>query len=202
MAMNYYWNDPTMDTSAVRGGKPGDPFNTGVLRFYNDRTLQYQAPRMGNLYGAGGTMFGAALPGTFTITKLASGLLKAVPGTHATTAHFAAVQFAANAAAAKLGLTQRIKVTSEIDPPTAELILTIAQKAPTHPALAALAQLTTDPATAMTNAVPFIATRGDLIDALNTVQGPGMSRGTKIALIGGLAAMLVVGGVMMRRAYA
>jgi hypothetical protein len=53
LAASYYWNDPTMDTSATRGGQPGNPFNTGPLRFYNDQTLQFQAPRMGNLYGTG-----------------------------------------------------------------------------------------------------------------------------------------------------
>jgi len=196
LAASFYWNDPTI-LGNTRGGHPGDPFNTGVLQFYNDRTLQYQAPRMG---GLAGTVLGAALPGTFTITPLASGLLTAVPNTPQTTAYFAAVQFAANAAAARLGIGNRVKVTGEIDPPTVELILTIAQHAPRNPAMTVFTQLAADPATALSNGAAYdlIATRADLVDGLAAIK-PGMSRKAKI-IASALIATLAVGGVVVHRA--
>jgi hypothetical protein len=204
--MMYYLYDPTMDTNAMRGD-PRAPFGNGSRRFYNDPTLRYQAPRMGNLYGALGATpaaGGASLP--FTVVTLPSGMTKATPDTMTMRAKFSAVQFAANSAARRLGLKQQIKVTSEIDPATVELVLTLAQHMPTHPVLAQFAKLAAMPEAAIMTGPTTIAVRvaqfGDVTAALNAIPGTGMSRGAKIVLGGAVVAALVAGGVYMRRAYA
>jgi hypothetical protein len=197
MTASFYWNDPTMDTNAMRGGKGNPiPFGNGPNRFYYDKTLQYQAPRMGRLSpefrGLGGLT-----PGTsFTIVTMPSGLTKAIPSTDAVRFAFQDVQRALNTAAETLRLPNRVKVTGEIEPPTAELALLVAQKARhPDPRLKALADVSRrDPMEALINTVTALAAMADSIPVTFRSIPPKTKLSPAVGTLAFVGVVLVVAG--------
>jgi hypothetical protein len=142
----------------------------------------------------------------FNVVTLPSGLTQATATSDVARFRFQDVQRALNAAAKALGVPGRVKVTGAIDPPTAELALTVVQKAPAgvltaHPTLMSLSRLlAADAVVAMTGAPRFIALSAEAMAAgfaaIQPIKVRLSSGGVAVAVVGTIA-LLTLGGAVI-----